>query len=120
MKKRVFVPVIHQGKQMRFQEITMSTNLLVKQYGIQVPEEGEFVNPRMLDIVLTPVVAFDLQNNRIGMGGGYFDRTFTFLKHRENWFSPKLIGLAFAKQEVASIPPNPWDIPLFLTVTETQ
>ena len=93
----------------------MSTNLLVKQYGIQVPEEGEFVNPRMLDIVLTPVVAFDLQNNRVGMGGGYFDRTFSFLKHRENWFHPKLIGLAFANQEVASIPPNLWDIPLFLT-----
>ena len=120
MKKRVFVPVIQKEKQMRFKEITTNTNLLVRKYGIKEPETGEFISPRMLDIVLTPVVAFDNLNHRIGMGGGYFDRTFSFLKFRENWFHPKLIGLAFSCQEVKKIFPNPWDITLFSTVTEAN
>ena len=118
MKKRIFVPVIEKKHQMRFQEINAETELQTNQFGILEPKHGNFVTARMLDVVLTPVVAFDESNHRVGMGGGYYDRTFSFLKDRKFLFHPRLIGLAFACQKVEGISPNPWDIRLFSTITE--
>ena len=120
MKKRVFAPVLEKNSRMRFRELTAKSTLLRQQHGILEPVAGEFILPRMLDLVLTPLVAFDAQNNRIGMGGGYFDRTFSFLKDREHHFHPKLIGIAFACQQVEKITPNPWDIRLFSIISDEQ
>ena len=118
MKKRVFAPVIEKNAQMQFREIGADSELKRNRYGLFEPDDGHIVSARMLDIVLTPVVAFDEQNNRVGMGGGYFDRTFAFLRHRNDWLHPKIIGLAFACQKVEKIPPNPWDIRLFRAITD--
>ena len=118
MKKRIFVPVIEKKHQMHFQEINAETELQTNQFGIPEPKHGDFVTARMLDVVLTPVVAFDESNHRVGMGGGYYDRTFSFLKNRKFLFHPRLIGLAFACQKVERISPNPWDIRLFSTITD--
>ena len=118
MKKRIFVPVIKKKHQMHFREIVSETELQTNRFGILEPKQGDFVTARMLDVVLTPVVAFDESNHRVGMGGGYFDRTFSFLKDRKFLFHPRLIGLAFACQKVDEISPNPWDIRLFSTITE--
>jgi 5-formyltetrahydrofolate cyclo-ligase len=54
------------------------------------------------------------------MGGGYFDRYFSFLRHRQHWLHPKLIGVAFDCQKVEEIPANPWDIPLYSVITESR
>jgi 5-formyltetrahydrofolate cyclo-ligase len=118
MKKRVFVPVIGKNSYMQFQEITAETELRRNRFGLFEPNDGEIVSTRMLDVVLAPLVAFDDNNNRVGMGGGYFDRTFSFLRHRDAWTRPKIIGLAFSCQKVEKIPPNPWDIRLFCAVTD--
>ncbi|MDH3439508.1 MAG: 5-formyltetrahydrofolate cyclo-ligase [Gammaproteobacteria bacterium] len=118
MKKRIFAPVIEKNRQMQFQEIGAETELRRNRLGLLEPQSGDIVSARTLDIVLTPVVAFDPQNNRVGMGGGYFDRTFSFLRHRNRWLHPKIVGLAFACQKVEKIPPNPWDIRLFCAITE--
>lgn len=72
-----------------------------------------------LDIVLTPLVAFDLNGHRLGMGVGYYDRTFAFL-HASNTNKPQLIGLAFKEQQVDSLPSDPWDIPLNGIITENE
>lgn len=120
MKKRVFAPVLEKNDVLQFCELTADTDVLVNQYGIAEPLDGETVAPRMLDIVITPVVAYDNAGHRVGMGGGYFDRTFSFLRGRKHFFHPKLIGVAFACQEVEEITPNPWDIPLFATVSDTN
>jgi 5-formyltetrahydrofolate cyclo-ligase len=53
------------------------------------------------------------------MGGGYYDRTFAFLRGRRQLLKPKLVGLAFACQEVPPIAANPWDIRLFSVITES-
>ena len=82
--------------------------------------EEETIDVDELDVVVTPLVAFDNQRNRIGMGGGYFDRTFTYLRNRQYWLRPKLIGVAFECQRVATIAPNPWDIPIFRVFTESN
>ena len=73
---------------------------------------------RELDVVITPLVAFDGEMNRIGMGGGCFDRTFAFLKRRKVYLRPKLIGVAFACQQIEKVNANPWDIRLFQIITD--
>ncbi|MGI9222021.1 MAG: 5-formyltetrahydrofolate cyclo-ligase [Woeseiaceae bacterium] len=111
--KRVFCPVIGAGGQMSFHYLGRNTTLLRNDYGIWEPTNNEMISSRDLDLVITPLVAFDRNKNRIGMGGGYFDRCFSFLRHRKNWLRPKLLGVAFACQEVERIHPNPWDIRLY-------
>ena len=120
MKKRVFAPICKKHFRMQFHEVTPDTDLCLNRYGVFEPVGSETVTPRMLDIVIAPVVAFDREHNRIGMGGGYFDRTFSFLRHRNAWLHPKLVGLAFACQQVEEITPNPWDIRLSGTITEDE
>jgi 5-formyltetrahydrofolate cyclo-ligase len=120
MKKRIFAPVVGKNFTMLFREISAESELEFNEYGLQEPNDGEFIESRALDIVITPVVAFDADGNRIGMGAGYFDRAFSFLKHRKYLFHPKLIGLAFSCQRVEKITPNPWDIRVFRIVDETS
>ena len=120
MKKRVFVPVLESESGMRFRELSPNSDLATNAYGILEPRYGEYIRARELDVVLTPVVAFDDRRHRIGMGGGYYDRTFAFLRHRSKFLRPKLIGLAFACQQVEKITPNPWDIRLFRIYTESS
>jgi 5-formyltetrahydrofolate cyclo-ligase len=120
MKKRIFAPVVKKNNRMCFQEIDADTALYRNSYGLYEPCDGDFISARELDIVITPVVAFDSRNCRIGMGGGYFDRTFAFLRHRNFHFHPKLVGVAFACQEVEEIAANPWDIQLFRIVTDVS
>ena len=118
--KRVFVPVLRKKRQMVFCEICEDTELTQNDFGLWEPTRGFLMPPRNLDMVITPTVAFDKNAHRIGMGGGYFDRTFAFLRHRSHWIRPKLIGVAFDCQKVEEITPNPWDIRLYRVVTDTK
>ncbi len=111
--KRIFVPVLRKGRQMSFRELTPDTLLQRNAYGVWEPLTGDVISPHQLDIAIAPTVAFDDDNNRIGMGGGYFDRCFSYLRHRKNWLRPKLIGVGFQCQKVEKISPNAWDIPLY-------
>ncbi len=119
MKKRIFAPVIEKKLVMRFCELTPKSRLVANRYGLFEPQGGNIIAPRALDLVIAPVVAFDTDGNRVGMGGGYFDRTFSFLRNRQHLFHPKLIGVAFACQQVEKIAPNPWDIRVFRVIDET-
>ena len=118
MKKRIFAPVLEKNGHLTFRSMEAETALYKNNFGLYEPRDGQIITPRELDIVITPLVAFDRQKLRIGMGGGYFDRTFSFLANRKVYLHPKLIGVAFACQEVEKIVANPWDIPLFAIVTE--
>jgi len=120
MKKRVFAPLVEKNFALQFCELTADSKLIFNQYGLPEPQDGEIIEPRALDIVITPVVAFDDDGNRIGMGGGYFDRTFSFLRNRRFLFHPKLIGVAFSCQRVEKIAPNPWDIRVFRLIHENS
>lgn len=71
-----------------------------------------------MDVVVVPLVAFDVHCHRVGMGGGYFDTTFSFLSQAALWRKPRLVGVAFDCQRVGAIIPNAWDIPLDAVVTE--
>jgi 5-formyltetrahydrofolate cyclo-ligase len=73
---------------------------------------------RELDLILLPLVAFDESGQRLGMGGGFFDRSLAFLAWRQHWRKPHLIGLAYDFQKVAALPREPWDVPLDAVVTD--
>lgn len=118
--KRIFCPVIGKNREMVFRFLGRNTTLLRNSFGLWEPIDSEIISPRQLDLVITPLVAFDRHNNRIGMGGGYFDRCFAFLRHRHAWIAPKLMGVAFACQEVEEISPNPWDIPLYAVHSDSK
>jgi 5-formyltetrahydrofolate cyclo-ligase len=78
------------------------------------------VSARDLDIVLTPLLACDPDGHRLGMGGGYYDRSFAFLLRRSGWRRPRLIGLAHDFQLVAQLPVRAWDVPLDGILTPTR
>ena len=116
--KRVYAPVVFPPDGMIFRELRPDTTLERNTFGLWEPVEGPTLCPRQLDMVVTPVVAFDDEAHRIGMGGGYFDRTFSFLKRRRLWLQPKLVGVAFDCQRVKHIRSRPWDIAMYRVVTE--
>ena len=115
--KEFFAPVIS-ASGMQFAALLPGTILTPNYYGIPEPEQPVLINPLSLDLVLTPLVAFDSQGHRIGVGGGYYDRCFSFLGRRRTWFRPKLVGTAYSLQRLPSIAAEPWDVPLWGAVTE--
>ena len=76
------------------------------------------MKPFALDLVLVPLVAFDARGVRLGMGGGYYDRSFAYLNFRSRWRRPRLIGVGFDFQRAESISPQPWDVCLDGVITE--
>jgi 5-formyltetrahydrofolate cyclo-ligase len=118
--KRIFVPITHNNGKMFFREIRPDTTLHRNRMTIWEPQTGRFISPRQLQLVVTPTVAFDTSNHRIGMGGGYYDRCFSFLRHRRHWIKPKLFGVAFDCQRIDEISPNTWDVRLSETFCESR
>lgn len=118
--KQLYLPVLAPFGRNRlwFRPYTPHAPLAYNRYGIAEPAAGRLLPARRLDLVLAPLVAFDGHGHRLGMGGGYYDRTFSYLHHRRRWQKPRLIGVAYAFQEVAALPAEPWDVPLWGIATE--
>ena len=122
-KKECLLPILHCSKQnkLQFMPFNEETTLIHNRYGILEPKrQTSLICPlHSIDILFMPLVAFDTQGQRIGMGGGYYDRTLNFLLRRHAWKKPKLIGLAYEFQKTEHIPKQAWDISLDLIITET-
>ena len=73
-----------------------------------------------LDLVLLPLVGFDDAGGRLGMGGGFYDRSLAYLARRQSWRKPTLLGLAHECQKVERLVQASWDVPLAGTVTDKQ
>ena len=112
-----FAPVI-KGDELRFAPLRRDTGLRKSRLGIPEPMARVFIDPRRLDVVLTPLVAFDDRGTRLGRGAGYYDRCFRFLATRSRWIRPKLIGVGYEFQRVRELERRAWDIPLWAAVTE--
>ena len=122
-KKKVYLPVIHPliSHKLCFCEFNARTKLQTNHFGIREPEFSlsKRLRRQFLSVVFLPLVAFDIEGNRMGMGGGFYDRSFAYKHHKAN-SKPRLIGLAHAFQEQPSLPTESWDIPLDGILTDKQ
>ncbi len=115
----VYLPVIRIEQQdLIFLPYMKETLLFKNQFNIPEPrnknETYKSKTTKDLDIIFVPLVAFDSHNERLGMGGGYYDRTLA--RYRE--LKTMLVGLAYSWQYVESLPTESWDIPLNYVITE--
>lgn len=110
---KLYIPSV-QGKCMQFQAWTKSTTINTHPLGMQQPAFDIELRRTHLDICFLPLLGFDNQGNRLGMGGGYYDRYF------ENLSDTLLIGVAHDCQQVDTLPHDDWDVKLDGIVTESQ
>jgi len=116
--KKVYLPNLDQ-QALRFSPYFHSQKMRTNKFRLPEPDvdEAEMLAPEELDLVLAPLVVFDDERNRIGMGGGFYDRSFAFRKNPESR-SPVLIGVAHELQRVERIVPQDWDVQLDMIVTD--
>jgi len=125
--KSVYLPVIHPFSKghLLFLKYENTTKMQINQYGINEPKLDVTAIKQVadIDIICTPLVAFDTKGNRLGMGGGFYDRTLA-LWHEEYKSNasvkPYPIGLAHDCQCVPNIPSEFWDVPLPEIITPTH
>ena len=120
--KQLFLPVLRHRpyKSLWFSEYRPGDRLLNNRFAIPEPDirRRPPVPPWGLDVILMPLVGFDPRGHRIGMGGGFYDRTLAYLLHRRYWRRPLLIGLAHECQAWPLLPARPWDMPMDGVLTE--
>ncbi|WP_409524584.1 5-formyltetrahydrofolate cyclo-ligase [Nitrincola sp. MINF-07-Sa-05] len=124
LRKTVLLPVLHPISHNRlwFLPYTPTTRMRRNSYKIMEPT----VTHRRrrpawaLDLVMMPLVAFDPEGGRLGMGGGYYDRTFSFKFNQTGLKGPRLIGLAHDFQKVEKLPTAAWDVPLQGILTDYE
>ncbi len=122
--KHCYLPVVSgwPTDRMRFQRILPAQKWTANRYGITEPQASRANQAPAwrLSLILLPLVGFDAQGNRLGMGGGFYDRALAFRLARSRWFGPHLIGLAHHCQKVDSLPAAAWDIPLDGIVSDLE
>lgn len=112
----IALPRVHAAGKMTFHASSQSTVMQKNRYHIEEPSiEAPIVPDAKIDIALVPLVAFDSDGHRLGMGGGYYDRFLPKLP-RHTW----MIGVAFdCQKSPIPLPQAHWDVPLHAVVTET-
>lgn len=111
----VGVPVIQgEAQPLKFSRWSPDGPLREGPFGAQVPEKDDYFDP---EILIVPLVAFDRAGNRLGYGGGFYDRTLEGLRQRGGCLA---IGFAYSAQEAAELPLEPTDQPLDMIVTEAE
>lgn len=112
---RICVPAVLDRETIVFREIVAGAPLVPTGFGTFGPNDNApLVDP---DIMLVPLSAFDRMGQRIGYGAGYYDRAIERLRAKGR--KPRLIGIAFDCQEVASVPAEPHDVALDAILTES-
>lgn len=118
--KTCYLPVLTPlGQKLLFVRFEKGDRLTPNKF--KIPEPNPLTQPCRqawaLDLVITPLVAFDKTGGRLGMGGGYYDRSFAFLRQKRAQ-KPNLLGVAHTFQERQELPMQAWDIPLNAVFTD--
>ena len=111
-KYQISLPVIKKKFEMDFYKWSFNEPLKINMYGIPEPEKIKLVYP---DVILVPLVAFDKKLNRLGYGGGYYDRLIKKLSEKKNILK---IGLALSTQKINNVPINEYDKKLDYIITD--
>lgn len=116
-----YLPVVPQRgrKKLWFTRLGDGRHWTTNRYGIaEYGLRHDRYRATWLDLLFLPLLGFDARGYRVGMGGGYYDASLAHLARQRHWRRPRLIGLAYACQEVAGLTPDPWDVPLDGVLTE--
>jgi len=113
------LPVLH-GDALRFAPWRPGDPLCTNRYGIPEPDvsPGAALDPRDMALVVMPLVGFDAQGRRLGMGGGWYDRSFAF--RRSQPAPPLLVGVGFDEQQADALDLQDWDVVPDLVCTPTR
>ncbi len=114
------LPVLHEDGRLRFAQWRPGAPLVPNRFGIPEPDVGpdQLLEPEAIAMVVVPLVGFDRVGHRLGMGGGWYDRSFAF--RRTGPAPPWLVGAAFDEQQVVSLDAAPWDVPMDAVCTPLQ
>ena len=120
--KATYLPVLSAWPRtkMVFQRIRPGEKLKPNRFRILEPRANLARQRKVwtLDLVLLPLVGFDDVGGRLGMGGGFYDRSLAYMARRKTWRKPTLLGLAHECQKVERLAQASWDVPLQGTVTD--
>lgn len=121
-KKYCYLPIVPHRfeKKLGFSRIGTTPNWYINRFGIHEYWTRHQARARQLDLLLMPLVGFDLNGYRLGMGGGFYDTSLAYLRRRSAWKKPFLMGIAYECQKVETLPRDPWDIPLDAVLTEKK
>lgn len=117
-----FLPVLGPSHRLQFAAFVVGSEVCANRFGIPEPVAAADAlrGPQAMDVVLVPLLAFDRAGHRLGAGGGWYDRSFAFLKHHGRPGRPLLVGIGYAFQEVPAIAAEAWDVALDYVATETE
>jgi 5-formyltetrahydrofolate cyclo-ligase len=121
--KNIYLPVLSpQENSLYFAPFEADSQLELNRFNIPEPvgHPSTWKTAEQLELIFLPLVAFDTHGNRMGMGGGFYDRTLAFLQQEDLSKKPVLAGLAHEIQKVEQLLTQNWDIPLDYIITEKQ
>jgi 5-formyltetrahydrofolate cyclo-ligase len=112
------LPVLHQDTRLRFAPWRAGDPLVTNRFGIPEPDvaSSSALEPEAMAMIVVPLVGFDGRGNRLGMGGGWYDRTLAF--RRAQPAPPWLVGVGFSAQCIDDLAQEPWDVPVDALCTE--
>lgn len=117
---RYCLPLLHDHRGLRFARWSAGDSIEPNRFGIPEPHVPaiDWLMPDQLQAVLVPLLGFDRRGNRLGMGGGWYDRSFAF--RQVCAAPPLLIGIGYASQELDCIQTQPWDVAMDFIATEHE
>lgn len=120
-KKACYLPIL-QAQQLIFCAYQANTLLKKNQWAILEPPLSleTCISPENIDLVLVPLVGFTEKGQRLGMGAGFYDRSFAFLLNSPRPTRPFLLGLAYEWQKLTAFTEKNWDVPLNAVITEKK
>jgi 5-formyltetrahydrofolate cyclo-ligase len=119
-QQKYHLPILTDKKSLVFAPWENGDAISINRYGISEPDIANAVGAESLELVLVPLLGFDRNGNRLGSGAGYYDRTFSFLKDKPRPAQPVLVGIGYHFQEVATMTPNDWDVPMDFIATDRE
>lgn len=119
--KKIYLPVLSApGNRLLFAPFEPNSSMCRNQFGIDEPDcpPEHRLKAEQMDLILLPLVAFDIHGNRLGMGGGFYDRSLANIRQHNN--RTHLFGLAHEIQKTDQLEAQEWDVPLDAVVTEAD